>query len=78
MLRVRFKSDAEDFRPVNWPLKHPWWCSGTGDGYAIIISYADDEQYILDNWPEAEDLDCEEVDKYMFNDRFPKPDWFKE
>lgn len=78
MLRVRFKANADDPRPINWPVKHPWWCSGYGQGYSIVISYADDEQYIMDNWPEAADLDSTQVDSYMFTDRFPKPEWFNE
>ena len=76
MIRVRFKANGEDYRPVNWPVKHPYWCSGYGDDYSIVISYADNEEYIFANWPEAKDLDAEEVDGYSFSDRFPKPDWF--
>ena len=77
MIRVRFKANEDDYRPVNWPVKHPYWCSGEGDGYSIVISYADNEDYIMKNWPEASDLDSEEVSGYIFTDRFPKPDWFK-
>jgi len=76
MIRVRFEANEEDYRPINWPVKHPYWCSGYGDDYSIIISYADDEQYIFDNWPEAKNLDVEEVGGYSFSDRFPKPNWF--
>ncbi len=78
MLRIRFRADPEDYRPINWPIKHPYWCTGY-DGemnYSIIVSYADDEGYIYKNWPEASHLDIEEVDDYQFTDRFPKPDWF--
>ena len=80
LLRVRFKANAEDYRPVNWPVKHPYWCSGYGfneDGdYAIVLSYADDESYITTNWPEATELETTEVEGYNFTDRFPKPEWF--
>ena len=78
MLRVRFKANLDDPRPINWPVKHPWWCTGTGEDYSIIVAYADDEKYIFKNWPEATDLDSQEVEGYVFTDRFPKPDWFKE
>lgn len=63
---------------MNWPVKHPYWCTGyAGDGsHSIVVSYADDEQYIYDNWPEAKNLDTEECDEYTFTDRFPKPEWF--
>lgn len=76
MIRVRFHANKDDFRPVHWPIQHPYWCSGYGDDYAVVVSYADDEAYILRNWPEATHLDIEEVEDYVFNSRFPKPDWF--
>ena len=76
MKRIRFRANEEDYRSINWPVKHPYWCSGYGDEYAVVISYADDEQYILDNWPEATHLEVEECDSYTFTDRFPKPEWF--
>lgn len=86
MIRCRFRANVNDFRPVNWPIKHPYWCTGYGGGsivddelklgYAIIVAYADDEAEILRNWPEATHLDSEERTEYTFTDRFPKPDWF--
>ncbi|PCI28923.1 hypothetical protein COB55_03030 [Candidatus Wolfebacteria bacterium] len=76
MIRCRFKANPEDYRPVNWPIKHPYWCTGYGDGSSIIVAYADDEDEIMKNWPDAEDLDSEERDEYAFTDRFKKPDWF--
>lgn len=77
MIRVRFKTKEQDYRPINWPVKHPYWCSGSGDDFNVVISYADDEDYIMKNWPEAYDLDSEERDGYTFTDRFAKPDWFE-
>jgi hypothetical protein len=78
MLRVRFRTTADDPRSVNWPIKHPYWITGytTDDFHAIIVAYADDEAYILSNWPEAYNLESEEVEGYHFTDRFPKPEWF--
>jgi len=78
MIRVRFKAAEDDPRPVNWPVKHPFWITGYGLGYATVISYADNEEYIHTNWPEATDLDTAEVNEYTFTERFPKPVWFKE
>lgn len=63
---------------MNWPIKHPYWCTGAGDGYSIIVAYADDEAEILRNWPEAHDIDSEEVDGYAFTSRFPRPTWLQE
>ncbi len=41
------------------------------------IAYADSEKYILDNWPDATDLDSDECEAHSFTDRFPEPEWFK-
>jgi len=78
MIWCRFHANEDDYRSVNWPVKHPYWCSGYGEGYSIVCAYADDEAEILRNWPEATELDSQEVDGYTFSDRFAKPDWFKE
>lgn len=79
MLRVRFQANHDDPRPIDWPVKHPYWITGyAGDSsHATVVSYADDEAYIFSNWPEAKELDIEEVDSYQFTSRFPKPDWMK-
>ena len=77
MLRVRFKTKEEDYRPISWPIKHPYWCTGQGEDYFILVAYADDEDYVMLNWPEAYNLDSEEVTEYTFTDRFPKPEWLK-
>ena len=85
MIRVRFKANGDDYRSINWPVKHPYWCTGYGGfdsnfevGYSIVVAYADNEAEIMENWPEATDLDIEEVTEYIFTDRFAKPDWFIE
>ena len=79
MIRARFKANYDDYRPVVWPVKHPYWCSGTAgdENHSIVIAYADDEAEILTNWPEATDIDAEEVTEYVFTDRFQKPEWFQ-
>lgn len=84
MIRARFKTDAEDYRPVNWPIKHPYWCTGQGmrhytdggPGYAVIVAYADDEEEIRRNWPEAYAIESDPATEYQFSSRFQKPDWF--
>lgn len=81
MIRARFITRADDYRPINWPIKHPYWCTGSGedgDGeYNIIVAYADDEAEIMRNWPEAECIAAASVNEYSFTSRFRKPDWFK-
>jgi hypothetical protein len=76
MIRCRFKANGNDYRPVNWPVKHPYWCTGYSGEYAVIVAYADDEAEIIRNWPEARDLDSTEETEYVFTSRFRKPDWF--
>lgn len=80
MLRVRFQANFDDPRPINWPVKHPYWVTGYAgdDSYAIVVAYADDLDYIKANWPEAEQIESEEATGYIFTGRFPKPEWFKE
>jgi hypothetical protein len=78
MKRIRFFVSVKDYHPVNWPIKYPYWKTGeTGDGsFLILVSYADDEQHIYKNWPEAIGLDVlEETDSYMFTGRFASPEW---
>lgn len=77
MLRVRFKANPDDPRPLNWPVPHPYWVTGyAADGsYSTVVSYADNVDYITQNWPEAVDIDAEEASGYAFSSRFPKPDW---
>lgn len=76
MLRARFNANENDPRPVNWPVKHPYWHTGYGDGYSTVVAYADDEAEILRNWPEATEIESEPADEYKFTARFKKPDWF--
>lgn len=80
MIRARFRANYDDYRPVNWPVKHPYWCTGyAADGsHSIVVSYADNMEEILQNWPEATDIEYTEENEYKFTDRFPKPEWFQE
>lgn len=77
MLRVRFKANPDDYRPVKWPVKYPFWCSGYGEEYSIVIAYVDSIEQIYELWPEATELDAEERSEITFTSRFPKPDWYK-
>jgi hypothetical protein len=80
MIRARFTVSAEDYRPVVWPIKHPYWCSGYhgDDSGAILVAYADSIEQIKELWPDATNIDVMEApDQYTFTDRFPKPDWLE-
>ena len=75
MIRARFIVALEDYRPVTWPIKRPYWCSGyrASDDAAILVAYADSVDEIQELWPEAEHIDILEdgLDKYTFTERFP-------
>jgi hypothetical protein len=75
MIRARFKANLEDYRPICWPIKHPYWCTGYCDDYAVLIAYADNIDELQRLWPDAIDIDVEEVNEYSFSSRFPKPKW---
>jgi hypothetical protein len=80
MILAKFKTNCNNFHPITEQPKHPYWCIGYigSQEYAKMIAYADDTDYILENWPDAIDIDEEEVQCYTFNERCPKPDNFKE
>ena len=77
MIRARFYCNEDDPRPISWPIKHPYWVTGYGEGHAIVVAYADDEAEIKRLWPDAYNIDSEERTEYFFSDRFPKPEWFE-
>ena len=77
MIRARFLSNPKDPRPVNWPIKHPYWVTGYTDTNSVVVAYADDVNEIFRNWPDAKKLDATETQDYIFTSRFPQPDWFK-
>lgn len=75
-VRSRFHARPDDPRPVTVPPPGPWWCSGWGDGYSIVIAWHRVDQQITGWWPEASEIDAEEHPELMFWDRFPHPDWW--
>lgn len=77
MIRARFRTNHDDPRPVLWPINHPYWVTGYGDDYAIVVAYADDEAEILRNWPDATNIDSDGATSYHFSERFPCPPWFE-
>lgn len=78
MIRARFYTAEKDYRPIKWPIKYPYWCSGQTDSAFILVAYADSIDKITELWPEAYQIEWEEVDKIVFTARFPKPNWYKE
>ena len=61
MLRVRFRANPDDPRPVVWPIKYPYWITGQGEHFSVVVAYVDDLEELRRLWPEAEQLDVEEL-----------------
>lgn len=82
MIRARFyirKDDCDnDYRPVKWPMKYPYWCSAESSNSFVLVAYAEDEDSIKELWPEAYDINVLEKDtEIRFTLRFPKPEWYE-
>ena len=81
LMRVRFESRHSDYRPVAWPIKHPYWCTGTftytdekgqlADG-CIIVAYIESLAEVDAGWPEAGEVSVMDAEQsfYTFTDRF--------
>ena len=80
MIRARFYIDKEecggDYRPLEWPIEHPYWCTGESDNDFILVAYATNVEEIKKLWPEASSIEVQEVEKVVFTDRFKSPDWY--
>jgi len=87
--RYRFACyNEDDPRPVKWPPAGPYWISGYGDGYAILIAYmpTNIDETLEDYWPDDEPNGdahswwggyfCQDRDEITFTDRFPRPEWW--
>lgn len=84
LMRVRFQANGSDYRPIEWPVKHPYWCTGygrnAGGEHAVVVAYVEDEAEIKRNWPEAAEIQIMDTDApdYIFTSRFQPPDWINE
>lgn len=81
--RYRFKTYAvDDYRPLVFNPKYPWWCSGYGENddreCAVIIAYLPEDEDLLKYWDDAFDVEFTEEQEIVFTSRFPKPNYFKE
>lgn len=49
MIRVRFYlkfNDCDgDYRPIRWPIKYPYWCTGETNDVFTIIAYTDSVEF---------------------------------
>ena len=77
-LRCRFRANKDDYRCIKWPPPGPYWCTGYGEGYSIVVAYVRNIDQVKEFWPEADDIDSDERSEITYTDRFPKPDWYKD
>lgn len=80
--RVRFHANQDDYRPIIWPPIGPYWCSGEGEDYSIIVAYfphKTTDVEIRTYWPEATVIDRMQTKTDLtFYERFSEPTWWKE
>ena len=81
--RYRFKTySVEDYRPLIFNKKYPWWCTGQGENsegeFAIIVAYLPSDVDFFKYWDDAFDVVFTEEEKIIFTSRFPKPKYFIE
>lgn len=76
--RYRFKTYADDNRPIVFNPKYPWWCSGFGNDYSVIIAYLPPTEDLEKYWDDAFDTEFTVEKKITFTDRFPRPSYFIE
>lgn len=77
--RYRFYTKhLDDFRPLIFNQKYPWWCSATGDNYAVIVAYLPYDEELTKYWDDAHKIHVTGEDEIVFSGRFPRPDYFIE
>lgn len=78
-VRLRFCTRADDWRPLRFPPPGPYWNSGYGDDYNIMVAYfpLNEEPTLMEYWPDAYEIDMTlECGKIRFSKRFPRPEWW--
>lgn len=81
--RYRFYTYAvDDYRPLIFNPKYPWWCSGHGEDEkgenSVIIAYLPENENLLEYWDDAYNIDVDDCEEIEFSSRFPKPEYFVE
>lgn len=77
--RYRFKTySIDDYRPLIYNPKFPYWCSGIGEDVAIIVAWFSEKEDLSKYWDDAHDIEFTVHDKIEFSERFPKPNDFIE
>lgn len=77
-IRYRFYTKSvDDYRPLVFNPKYPYWCSAEGDDFAVIIAYLPPDEDIYKYWDDAYNIDQTEESEIVFTDRFPKPEYYE-
>lgn len=79
-IRYRFKTKAvDDYRPLEdmAEIKCPWWCSGEGNDFVVIVCYLPKGVDLKKYWDDAYEIVAQAVESITYTDRFPKPDWLE-
>lgn len=77
-LRLRFKANPDDWRPVKWPPVGPCWCTGYSESNSIVVAFVRNRKQVKEFWPEATDIEeSGEQGSIWFTERFPKPSWWR-
>lgn len=80
-MRIRFKVNLEDPRPIKFPPPGPYWITGRvgfDTNIHTLVGHFREMSQVKEFWPEAYDLEGPVEVKITFSDRFPKPDWWTE
>lgn len=77
--RYRFHTRSiEDYRPLIFNPKYPWWCSGYSGNSAVIVAYLPASEDLLKYWDDAQEIEFTEESEITFNERFAKPEYYEE
>ena len=76
--RYRFYTRSiDDYRPLIYNPEYPWWCSGEGEDYVVIVAYLPENEDLSKYWDDACEITFTEENKIIFTSRFPKPEDYK-
>lgn len=82
--RYRFETKSvDDYRPLIFNEKYPWWCSGHSVNNdfecetAVIVAYLPLSEDLKKYWDDAFNIEYTDHSDIKFSGRFPKPEYFK-
>lgn len=78
-VRHRFYTrSVDDPRPLVFNPRYPWWESGYGQDFAVIVAYLPEDENLYKYWDDAFNIESTEQQQIVFTNRFPRPDYFLE